>query len=89
MARTSPTTYRQRLRRLVDVLKSAPCTDCGGTFHPECMDFDHITGEKIESVSVMVSKSYSLAKVQEEIDKCQLVCANCHRLRTYYRRIFN
>ena len=31
---------------LVDVLKSAPCTDCGGTFHTECMDFDHISGEK-------------------------------------------
>lgn len=62
-------------------IKADPCADCGGRFPPECMDFDHVRGEKIRGVAQMMH--YSKARLCAEILKCELVCANCHRTRTY------
>lgn len=67
----------------VRALKERPCTDCGGSFPPECMDFDHVGEGKRRSVSAMVRYSWDL--VLTEIAKCELVCANCHRIRTAKR----
>lgn len=78
----SPTSRRNRTRR--DELKSAPCMDCGQTFPPCCMDFDHVRGEKTRGVGNMIT--YNTKKFFEEISKCDLVCANCHRIRTQNRR---
>lgn len=76
---------RAAIRSTVNELKSNPCEDCGGTFDPICMDFDHRPGEKkIGSVSSMLWAG--LDRVLAEIAKCDLVCANCHRLRTLDRR---
>jgi hypothetical protein len=75
---------KERLRQYLYEAKSKPCTDCGQTFHPEVMDFDHVKGMKKFSLSQ--GKSKSLKLVVEEIAKCELVCANCHRLRTFTRR---
>jgi hypothetical protein len=44
------------------------------------MDFDHVTGIKIRNVSAMLS---SESAMMTEIAKCELVCGNCHRIRTY------
>ncbi len=63
-------------------LKSQPCTDCGQCFPPCCMDFDHVIGSKTDNISRMIQQQYSLERVKEEIAKCELVCANCHRIRT-------
>lgn len=58
--------------------------DCGGTFPPECMDYDHRPGtEKYYGVGQLTG---SLTKMKAEIAKCDLVCANCHRIRTHARR---
>lgn len=46
------------------------------------MDFDHVRGSKVGNVSEMLG-STSLADLLMEIAKCDVVCANCHRLRTY------
>lgn len=54
--------------------------DCGGTFPPECMDFDHVRGEK--SFNVGENFYISESKLLAEVAKCDLVCANCHRIRT-------
>lgn len=70
--------------QLIVEAKKAPCKDCGGSFPPECMDFDHL-GDKKMNVSAM--KYNSVEKVAEEIAKCDLVCANCHRIRTKKRMI--
>lgn len=75
---------RQRNQEYVKELKKKPCTDCGGIFPPECMDFDHLDN-KIDSVARLQRQSVSLKRIQEEIDKCELVCANCHRIRTRKR----
>ncbi len=68
-------------------LKLQPCTDCKQTFDPVCMDYDHLPGfEKSQEVSAMVGGTYSRASILAEIAKCELVCSNCHRLRTKSRR---
>ncbi len=66
-------------------LKNNPCVDCGLRFHPVAMDFDHLPGYKKLSVNGL----YCMAKQKllDEIKKCELVCANCHRIRTWNRRI--
>jgi hypothetical protein len=76
--------YRRRLAQ-VNALKAGPCTDCGGTFPPECMDFDHVRGRKQFNVGRYIS-GRSWATVLTEIAKCELVCANCHRTRSKNRR---
>ena len=68
--------------------KQKPCIDCGGTFPTYCMDFDHVPerGEKLIEVSQMARRKSSWALIHAEIAKCDLVCANCHRVRTHDRR---
>ena len=69
----------------VNALKSAPCLDCGSAFPPECMDFDHVRGVKVGNVATLIHRA-GREKVMEEIAKCELICANCHRIRTASRR---
>lgn len=66
-------------------MKLNPCTDCGNEFHPVCMDFDHVKGEKKFNISKAAQLPITTDDLLDEIDKCELVCSNCHRLRTYYR----
>lgn len=62
-----------------------PCYDCGGVFPPEAMDWDHRPGtNKCFDISKGV-RTYSEEAVIDEINKCQLVCACCHRIRTTTR----
>lgn len=76
--------YEADIRIKIDNLKSVPCADCKLIFPPVCMDFDHISGEKIGNVSQLVF-SNSLKKILAEIEKCEVVCACCHRIRTKNR----
>lgn len=55
------------------------CDDCGGSFHHAAFDFHHL-GDKEDSVSAMVSNS-SFDAIAAEAAKCELLCANCHRIR--------
>jgi hypothetical protein len=68
----------------VDKLKEeTPCADCHNNFPAVCMDFDHIKDKKFKGVCYLVQQGYSQEKIQAEIDKCEIVCANCHRIRTH------
>ncbi len=61
------------------------CTDCGRTFPPEAMEWDHLPGTvKLGEISSVIGK-WSTKLIFEEIAKCELVCANCHAIRTYKR----
>lgn len=60
------------------------CTDCGKHYHYCQMQFDHIGDDKVDAVSRLI-RSGSLVSIKLEIAKCELVCANCHALRTYGR----
>lgn len=70
-------------------LKEYPCADCGNRFHPCVMDFDHREGEtKLFGIGRDYYK-HPKEQVLAEIKKCDLVCANCHRMRTFNRRNTN
>jgi hypothetical protein len=77
--------HRER-RDFIEWIKSAPCRDCGATFPYVCMDFDHCRGEKLTDVSKMQFGKFTNEEVMTELGKCELVCANCHRIRTATRR---
>lgn len=78
----------QRINAEVRQLKeSKPCLDCGHSYPHYVMDFDHVRGEKCANIADMVNRSCSRKAVFEEIEKCDLVCSNCHRVRTHKRRV--
>lgn len=76
---------RKRSQEFVRSQKLKPCLDCGGTFPPVAMDFDHIGDDKTADLCRMARDGYSVKRLAEEIAKCELVCANCHRVRTQDR----
>lgn len=73
---------RQDFKRLVDELKNRPCADCHKKYDPCVMDFDHIDPNKKESNVGKLIRNGSLQRLISEIEKCEIVCANCQRMRT-------
>jgi hypothetical protein len=73
-------------RRFVyDYLLENPCVDCGET-DPVVLEFDHLPGcDKKYLLSEMVSGGYAVETIKKEMEKCDVVCANCHRRRTAKR----
>jgi|tagenome__1003787_1003787.scaffolds.fasta_scaffold20275732_1 hypothetical protein len=59
--------------------------DCGVVQQPSLLEFDHIRGRKRASVSRLVLGGYSIASIDAEIDKCEVVCQMHHRIRTLMR----
>lgn len=67
----------------VYTLKSQPCADCERRYPPEVMHFDHLPGfQKERGISYMMSHGYPLCLIRAEVAKCELVCGNCHAVRT-------
>ncbi len=79
--------YLPILYAVIEGLKRRPCSDCGQRFHPAAMDFDHVRGKKRMDICRLRKHKVSLKTVLSEISKCDLVCSNCHRIRTYNRRL--
>lgn len=74
-----------RLRQIIyKLFTNASCLDCGES-DPVVFELDHVRGEKVLPVSVMVAGRYSQKRILDEIQKCEIVCANCHRRRTAKR----
>ena len=65
-------------------LETCECTDCGTT-DVRVLEFDHVRGVKDKEISRLVNDGYSRQRLYKEIAKCDVVCANCHRIRTYAR----
>lgn len=85
---------RDKARRVYEYLKQHPCVDCGEA-DPVVLEFDH-KGDaiKLESVTQMIVSNASWENIFEEIRKCDVRCANCHRRRTaaqfgYKRFVFS
>jgi hypothetical protein len=67
-------------------LVSHPCVDCG-IDDPRVLEFDHRDGvAKTAAVAQLARWGYALRRVQEEVAKCDVRCANCHRVRTHRQR---
>lgn len=67
-----------------DYLAAHPCIECGEA-DPRVLEFHHRHG-KDKAVSEMVTDGYPTATIQGEIDKCDVLCANCHRRKTMDER---
>jgi hypothetical protein len=78
---------RERRREIVrEIKESAPCVDCGKKYPYYVMHFDHLDSSvKVDKISSLISSS-SLQSVLHEIEKCDLVCSNCHSIRTWKRQ---
>jgi hypothetical protein len=76
--------YRRERSEIIKQAKSQPCKDCGLKYPHYVMDFDHVRGKKVENVSHMLG--WSMEDLLKEIEKCEVVCANCHRERTHRRK---
>lgn len=68
-------------------LKNVPCMECGNKYPPYVMDFDHREPQEKEFTISGKKIQLPISKLLEEIEKCDVVCANCHRIRTHNRRI--
>lgn len=78
---------REILLRKINLLKmDRPCYDCGGSFAPHQMDWDHLPQYQKSFNIGSNQTSRSFESVIDEINKCQLVCSNCHRNRTETRK---
>jgi hypothetical protein len=76
----------EKIRIFIQEQKDKPCQDCGIKYPYYVMDFDHRPGEeKCFAIANMARTRPSLEKVIEEINKCDIVCSNCHRIRTHNR----
>ena len=64
------------------------CADCGYRLHPAALQFDHLpgTGKLLNLSTLRASFSGNLKDIDAEIAKCEVVCANCHAIRTANRR---
>lgn len=75
------------LAKYIQELKEkTPCMDCKMQYPYYVMDFDHVRGIKHKNVAELIP-SLSKKKIDEEISKCEIVCSNCHRIRTHLRKV--
>jgi hypothetical protein len=78
-------TYRENVRDYVRIQKeSSPCMDCGISYPYYIMEYDHTENNKLKTVSWLASAG-TMNQVIEEIKKCDLICSNCHKARTWNR----
>lgn len=80
---------KQRYRAYKETLS---CCECGhsGKDNAWSLDFDHIDPDnKVASVSHLVTSGYGWERVMEEIEKCRVLCANCHRKKGYHEHRLN
>lgn len=75
------------LKDRIAALRSVPCADCGGSFHPWQMEFDHLPQFVKVSCVTSIASSAAKHKFEAEVAKCEVVCANCHRHRTHIRKL--
>lgn len=68
--------------KVIDAAKNRPCMSCGKSYPKQVMEFHHVLPKKAK-VSAMPNKAFTVLEVIDEIQKCVLVCANCHRMIEY------
>lgn len=77
----------EKWRRKRDILRllktTAGCADCGYDANGVALDFDHLSGKKF-TISQAMDRGWK--KLFAEIMKCEVRCANCHRIKTEERR---
>jgi hypothetical protein len=87
--RQTKATRKKIYERLLGYLLLHPCVDCGET-DPVVLEFDHIEkASKLSQVSRLISEQRPWRIIVEEINKCEVRCANCHRRKTAKEQNWN
>jgi|TARA_R110002096_G_scaffold124953_1_gene270028 5-methylcytosine-specific restriction endonuclease McrA len=74
--------FMQKILRRYKVFKG--CLICGYNKHHSALEFDHINRAiKIANISEIVKKNYAFRRVKHEVRKCNVLCSNCHRIKTF------
>ena len=73
----------ERTLYLIEFFKANPCTDCGES-DPVVLEFDHLRDKVFDIGTALIQKKWQT--ILAEIEKCEVVCCNCHRRRTARRR---
>jgi len=71
-------------QRLYAYLSNNPCVDCGCT-DIRVLEFDHVRGSKSANITRLLNNAISWSAIEAEIAKCEVRCANCHRIKTNER----
>lgn len=66
--------------------KDRPCADCGQSYPYWVMDFDHLHSKNFNLGSAP-TRRLGMDRIKKEVEKCEVVCSNCHRTRSYNRRM--
>ena len=74
--------YREKLLATVRAKKNVPCMDCKASYPHYVMDFDH-QRDKCFTIAKAVAERRPISVILNEIEKCEVVCSNCHRIRTH------
>lgn len=74
----------ERYAALAVIKLERGCADCGYREHAVALDFDHVHDDKAFNISSQIHRSWE--SVLAEVAKCEVVCANCHRVRSQKRR---
>lgn len=84
--RNSVNKFRKvRRERIAQIKTEAGCADCGYNAHPSALHFDHLPGqEKLFHIAGNLTGKWE--HIEAEMAKCEVVCANCHAIRTAARR---
>jgi hypothetical protein len=75
---------KRRVKEFINSLKDKPCADCGNSYPHYVMHFDHLPQYE-KKFNISNPRTTRKDKILAEIAKCELVCANCHAVRTYGR----
>jgi hypothetical protein len=73
----------ERTTYLIEFFVAHPCADCGET-DPVILEFDHLGNKSFDIGQALPYRNWQ--SILDEIAKCEVVCANCHRRRTARRR---
>jgi hypothetical protein len=83
---------RKEMDRLYGIVKeyllSHPCVDCGNS-DIRVLEFDHVRGIKTNCISIMLVNTVREEVLKKEIKKCEIRCANCHKIRHYKKQMFH
>lgn len=77
---------RNKLKSFIKTyLESHPCIDCGCS-DIRVLQFDHVRGKKVKGISTFWTKELAIGRLEEEMKKCEIRCANCHIIRHHEER---
>lgn len=80
----------EMIKAVLAYLETHPCADCGER-NPVVLEFDHVRGNKLNSICNLISRGCCWEAINAEMQKCEVRCCNCHRIKTAkqfgYRRM--